>query len=74
MFEEDITPEARHVTSTTWVETELRRLLQERDEHARRWHDLGCWLEQHGTTHVAVDDVLRYMGLRDPRSDSTGTP
>jgi len=74
MFEEDIDPEARHATSTTWVEHEVRRLLNERDEHARRWCDLGRWLQQHRTPDIAVNDVLRYMGLRDPRSDETGTP
>ncbi len=74
MFEEDLTPDARNLTSTLWVEEELRRLLRERNEYARRWHDLGEWLEQDGKPYIAVDDVLRYMGLRDPRSDGTGTP
>jgi len=80
MLEEDLTPEARALTSTVWVEEELRRLFRERDAWRARWCDLGDWLEQYEklsddtVPYIAVVDVLRYMGLRDPHSDGTDTP
>jgi hypothetical protein len=74
MLEEDITPEAASLTSTVWIENELRRIMHDRDAHAVRWQQLVAWLQAYPEVRVPVSDVLRYMDVADPRNDATGVP
>jgi hypothetical protein len=74
MLEENISPEAASLTSTRWLEEEVRRVLRERDAQMARWQQLVAWLQAYPDVRVSVSDVLRYMDVTDPRNDATGVP
>lgn len=54
------------VTTTAWIEQEVRRLKEERDMHHARWQQLKEWVthrrsQKEWTTLSMIDDMMHTL-------------